>query len=326
MGKPDLTVNLAGIEMRNPVMVASGTFGYGEEYAGLVDVKTLGAIVLKSVTLKPRQGNAPPRIVETPAGLLNAIGLHNTGVEALIKEKLPELRKLPTPIIVSIGGETAEEFVEIIEFLTDAEGISGIELNLSCPNIGNRIFAQDPTATRKLLRDVRKKCSLPLIVKLSPQVTDVTEIARVCEEEGADAVSLINSFPGMAIDTETRKPVLGNITGGLTGPAIKPLALKMVWDVCRAVRIPVVGMGGITTASDAIEFMLAGATAIAVGTALFSNPDVIEEIVRGIEYYLVQNGFASVSQIVGLTKRGQSPFSNRRGFLTPHHKWKLKKD
>ena len=299
MAKPDLTISLAGIEMRNPVMVASGTFGYGEEYKELVDIKNLGAIVLKTVTLKPRQGNAPPRLVETPAGLLNAIGLHNIGVEALIKEKLPELRNLSTPIIVSIGAETAEEFVELIEFLTDVEGISGIEINLSCPNIGKRIFAQDPAVTGKLLENIRKKCSLPLIAKLSPQVTDITEIARVCEEKGADAISLINSFPGMAIDIEVRKPVLGNITGGLTGPAVKPLALKMVWDVCRVVKIPVVGMGGIMSASDAIEFMLAGAKAIAVGTAIFSNPGVPGEIVEGIEDYLVQNSFASVSQIVG---------------------------
>ncbi len=299
MGKPDLTVNLAGIEMHNPLMAASGTFGYGEEYEGLIDVKKLGAIVLKTVTLKPRQGNPPPRIVETPAGMLNAIGLHNVGVSALIKEKLPELRSLGTPIIVSIGAETVEEFIEIIEFLTDVEGISGIELNLSCPNIGKRILAQDPAATGKFLESIRKKCGFPVIVKLSPQVTDITEIAGVCEEKGADAISLINSFPGMAIDIETRKPVLGNITGGLTGPAIKPLALKMVWDVCRAVKIPVVGMGGIAAGEDAIEFMLAGAKAVAVGTALFSNPDAPGEIVRGIEDYLVQNGFASVSQIVG---------------------------
>ena len=305
MAKPDLTVNLAGIEMRNPVMVASGTFGYGEEYKELVDVRNLGAIVLKTVTLKPRQGNPPPRLVETPAGLLNAIGLHNMGVEALIKEKLPELCNVGTPIILSIGGETEEEFVELIEFLTDVEGISGIEINLSCPNIGKRIFAQDPAVTGNLFENIRKKCRLPLIAKLSPQVTDITEIARVCEEKGADAISLINSFPGMAIDIDVRKPVLGNITGGLTGPAVKPLALKMVWDVCRVVKIPVVGMGGIMSASDAIEFLLAGAKAIAVGTAIFSNPDVPGEIVEGIEDYLVQNGFASVSQIVGNLVDGQ---------------------
>jgi len=221
------------------------------------------------------------------------------GVEALIKEKLPELRNVGTPIILSIGGETEEEFVELIEFLTDVEGISGIEINLSCPNIGKRIFAQDPAVTGKLLENIRKNCRLPLIAKLSPQVTDITEIARVCEEKGADAISLINSFAGMAIDIDVRKPVLGNVTGGLTGPAVKPLALKMVWDVCRVVKIPVVGMGGIMSASDAIEFMLAGAKAIAVGTAIFSNPDVPGEIVEGIEDYLVQNSFASVSQIVG---------------------------
>ena len=298
MKKADLTVNLAGIKMRNPVMAASGTFGYGGEYSGLVDVEKLGAVVLKSVTLKPRQVNPPPRIVETPAGLLNAIGLHNIGVSALIKEKLPELRNFNTPVIVSIGGESTEEFIELIEVLSDVEGISGIELNLSCPNIGKKIFAQDSAATGKLLEQVRGKCRVPLLVKLSPQVSDIAEIARVCEEKGADAVSLINSFPGMAIDIETRKPVLGNITGGLTGPAIKPLALKMVWDVCKVLKIPVVGMGGIMGADDAIEFMLAGAKAIAVGTALFSNPDVVDEIVTGIEDYLMKNSFSSVSEIV----------------------------
>ena len=296
----DLTTNLAGIRMRNPVMAASGTFGYGEEYASLIDVKKIGAIVLKSVTLKPREGNAPPRLVETPAGLLNAIGIHNIGVEALKAEKLPGLRDAGTPVIVNIWGESAEEFVKVTEALADVEGIAGIEVNLSCPNVGGTLFAQDAAAAEGLLKKVRKRCAFPLIAKLSPQVTDITLIAKACEDGGADAVSLINSFPAMAIDAETKRPLLGNVTGGLSGPAIKPIAVKMVWEVSKAVKIPVVGMGGIMNASDAIEFMLAGAKAVAVGTANFVNPRTAEEIVNGMGDYLVENGFSSVSQIVGV--------------------------
>ena len=299
MEKPDLRVNLAGIRMRNPVMVASGTFGYGEEYASLIDVKKLGAIVLKSVTLKPREGNVPPRLAETPAGLLNAIGIHNIGVEALKVEKLPGLRNAGTPVIVNIWGENIDEFVKVTEALGDAEGIAGIEVNLSCPNVGGTLFAQDAAAAKRLLENIRKRCALPLIAKLSPQVTDITLIAKACEDGGADAVSLINSFPAMAIDVETKRPLLGNVTGGLSGPAIKPIAVKMVWEVSKAVKIPVVGMGGIMNASDAIEFMLAGAKAVAVGTANFVNPCTAEEIVNGMEDYLAKNGFSSVSQIVG---------------------------
>jgi dihydroorotate dehydrogenase (NAD+) catalytic subunit len=300
MEKPDLTTNLAGIRMRNPVMAASGTFGYGEEYASLIDVKKIGAIVLKSVTLKPRDGNVPPRLVETPAGLLNAIGIHNIGVEALKAEKLPGLRDAGTPVIVNIWGENADEFVKVTEALADAEGIAGIEVNLSCPNVGGTLFAQDAAAAEGLLKNVRKRCAFPLIAKLSPQVTDITLIAKACEDGGADAISLINSFPAMAIDVETKRPLLGNVTGGLSGPAIKPIAVKMVWEVSKAVKIPVVGMGGIMSASDAIEFMLAGAKAVAVGTANFVNPRTAEEIVNGIGNYLAENGFSSVSQIVGV--------------------------
>jgi dihydroorotate dehydrogenase (NAD+) catalytic subunit len=300
MEKPDLRVNLAGIRMRNPVMVASGTFGYGEEYASLIDVKKLGAIVLKSVTLKPREGNVPPRLVETPAGLLNAIGIHNIGVEALKAEKLPGLRNAGTPVIVNIWGENVDEFVKVTEALGDEDGIAGIELNLSCPNVGGRLFAQDAAAAGRLLENVRKRCHFPLIAKLSPQVTDISEIAKACEDSGADAVSLINSFPAMAIDVETKRPLLGSVTGGLSGSAIRPIAVKMVWEVSKAVKVPVVGMGGIMSASDAIEFMLAGAKAVAVGTANFVNPRTAEEIVEGIETYLAENGFSSVSQIVGV--------------------------
>ena len=297
--KPDTSINFAGIKMRNPVMAASGTFGYGEEYASVVDVKKLGAIVLKSVTLKPRHGNPPPRLAETPCGLLNAIGIHNIGVEALKKEKLPLLRNSGTPVIVNIWGENPDEFLEMADILNDAEGIAGIEMNLSCPNVGGRLFAQDAAAAASLLKDVRKRCRLPLIAKLSPQVTDIVEIAKACEDNGADAVSLINSFPAMAIDIAGRKPLLGNVTGGLSGPAIRPIAVKMVWDVSRAVKIPVVGMGGIMSAGDAVEFILAGAVSIAVGTGNFVNPGVIEEIVDGIEDYMARNGFSSMLEMIG---------------------------
>ncbi len=297
--KPDTSINFAGIKMRNPVMAASGTFGYGEEYASVVDVKKLGAIVLKSVTLKPRQGNPAPRLAETPCGLLNAIGIHNIGVEALKKEKLPLLRNSGTPVIVNIWGENPGEFLEMADILNDAEGIAGIEMNLSCPNVGGRLFAQDGAAAASLLKDVRKRCRLPLIAKLSPQVTDIVEIAKACEDNGADAVSLINSFPAMAIDIAGRKPLLGNVTGGLSGPAIRPIAVKMVWDVSRAVKIPVVGMGGIMSAGDAVEFILAGAASIAVGTGNFVNPGVAEEIVDGIEDYMARNGFFSMSEMIG---------------------------
>ncbi len=297
--KPDTSINFAGIKMRNPVMAASGTFGYGEEYASVVDVKKLGAIVLKSVTLKPRQGNPAPRLAETPCGLLNAIGIHNIGVEALKKEKLPLLRNSGTPVIVNIWGENPGEFLEMADILNDAEGIAGIEMNLSCPNVGGKLFAQDGAAAASLLKDVRKRCRLTLIAKLSPQVTDIVKIAKACEDNGADAVSLINSFPAMAIDIAGRKSLLGNVIGGLSGPAIRPIAVKMVWDVSRAVKIPVVGMGGIMSAGDAVEFILAGATSIAVGTGNFVNPGVAEEIVDGIEDYMARNGFFSVPEMIG---------------------------
>ena len=304
--KPDMSVNFAGIKMRNPVMAASGTFGYGEEYASVVDVKKLGAIVLKSVTLKPRQGNPAPRLAETPCGLLNAIGIHNIGVEALKKEKLPLLRNSGTPVIVNIWGENPGEFLEMADILNDAEDIAGIEMNLSCPNVGGRLFSQDAASAASLLKSVRKRCRLTLIAKLSPQVTDIAEIAKACEDNGADAVSLINSFPAMAIDIAGRKPLLGNVTGGLSGPAIRPIAVKMVWDVSRAVKIPVLGMGGIMSAGDAVEFILAGAASIAVGTGNFVNPGVTEEIVDGIEDYMVRNGFSSVPEMIGNLRDGVS--------------------
>lgn len=306
MVKPDMSVNFAGIKMRNPVMAASGTFGYGEEYASVVDVKKLGAIVLKSVTLKPRQGNPAPRLAETPCGLLNAIGIHNIGVEALKKEKLPLLRNSGTPVIVNIWGENPGEFLEMADILNDAEDIAGIEMNLSCPNVGGRLFSQDAASAASLLKSVRKRCRLTLIAKLSPQVTDIAEIAKACEDNGADAVSLINSFPAMAIDIAGRKPLLGNVTGGLSGPAIRPIAVKMVWDVSRAVKIPVLGMGGIMSAGDAVEFILAGAASIAVGTGNFVNPGVTEEIVDGIEDYMVRNGFSSVPEMIGNLRDGVS--------------------
>lgn len=295
--RPFLFTNLAGIKMKNPVMVASGTFGYGEEYKELVDLNKLGAIVTKTITLKPKLGNPPPRIVETAAGMLNAVGLQNVGLEVFLKEKLPNLKKITsTPIIVSVGGESVFEYIKITEELNKIRQIAGIELNISCPNIRfqkknnkletKKIFSQDAKLTYKLVDKVRKVTRLPLIVKLSPNVTDITRIARACEEAGADVVSLINTPLGMAIDVTTRKPKLTNFTGGLSGPAIKPIALRMVWEVTNTINIPVIAMGGIMNTTDALEFFIAKAAAIAVGVGNFLNPQTPLKIVEGIGDYL----------------------------------------
>ena len=301
---PNLAIDFAGISLRNPVMVASGTFGYGEEYAELVDLNRLGAIVTKTITLKPRLGNEPPRIVETASGILNSIGLQNVGVDAFISEKLPFLREYDVPLIVSIAGETSDEYVELAKTLR-GEGISGLELNLSCPNIRyNRklMFAQDPKVTHRVVSRVRKATSLPLIVKLSPNVTDIASIARICEEAGADGISLINTFLGMAIDVESREPVLRQITGGLSGPAIKPIALRMVYEVHKVVKIPIIGMGGIMAAGDALEFIIAGAKAVAIGTGNFVDPRTPIKVIDGIRAYLVKNKIRDIKSIVGSLK------------------------
>lgn len=301
---PNLTIELAGISLKNPVMVASGTFGYGEEYAQLVDLNRLGAIVAKTITLKPRLGNEPPRMVETASGVLNSIGLQNIGIDAFINEKLPFFREYDVPLIVSIAGETTDEYVQLAKTL-QGEKISGLELNLSCPNIKydrKLMFAQDAQATHQVVSRVRKATSLPLLVKLSPNVTDIASIAKVCEKEGADGVSLINTFTGMAIDIENRKPKIGRIIGGLSGPAIKPIALRMVYEVHKAVRIPIIGIGGIMTAGDALEFIIAGAKAVAIGTGNFVDPLIPIKVIDGIIEYMVNNKIKDIKSIVGSLK------------------------
>jgi len=298
---PNLAIELAGISLKNPVMVASGTFGYGEEYAKLIDLNRLGAIVIKTITLKPRLGNEPPRIVETASGVLNSIGLQNVGIEAFIKEKLPFLREYVVPLIVSIAGETSHEYVQLAKRLS-GEKIAGLELNLSCPNVKydrKLMFAQDPKATHQVVSRVRKVTNLPLIVKLSPNVTDIASIARICEQVGADGISLVNTFLGMAIDVESRKPVLHQITGGLSGPAIKPMALRMVYEVHQAVEIPIIGIGGIMTAGDALEFIIAGAKAVAIGTGNFVDPRTAIRVIEGIIDYMVKNKIKDIKSIVG---------------------------
>jgi dihydroorotate dehydrogenase (NAD+) catalytic subunit len=299
--KPDLKVHIGGLDLQNPVMTASGTFGYANEFRDLVDLNRLGGIIVKGLSLEPSRGNKPQRIVETPCGMLNAIGLENVGVEEFIREKLPFLKTLSPPIFVNIYGKRIEEYAEIANRLDDTNGVSGIEVNISCPNVqaGGIAFGVDPKEAEKVVRAVRGKTSKPLMVKLSPNVTDVTEIAESVESAGADSISLINTLTGMAIDIEARRPMLDNITGGLSGPAIKPIALRMVWQVAQKVNIPVIGIGGIMTAKDAIEFLIAGAIAIQVGTANFINPHATIDVIEGIEKYLSERGISRVTDIVG---------------------------
>lgn len=302
-----LNIDMAGIEMKNPVMVASGTFGYGEEYSQFLDLRELGAIVVKSISLLPRAGNQPPRIAETPAGMLNAIGLQNVGLERFTADKMPFLRDLGIPIIVSIAGEDVTEYVKLAEKLTNIEGVGGIEVNISCPNVskGGMSFGADPFVTSSLVGAIRTATGLPLIVKLTPNVTDIAEIASAAAGSGADALSLINTLLGMAIDVHTRQPKLANVTGGLSGPAIRPVALRMVWQVAHAVALPIIGMGGIMTAEDALEFLIAGARAVSVGTANFVNPLSALEIISGIKDFMIRNEIQDVNDLVGSLKMGE---------------------
>ena len=301
-----LSVNIGGIQMRNPVMTASGTFGYGSEYVDFVDLNQLGAVVVKGITSVPWPGNPMQRIMETPSGMLNAIGLQNVGVDGFISEKLPYLRDFDVPVIVNICGKTVEEYLIVIEKLNSTDGVAGVELNISCPNLdcGGMSFGVDATLAYQLVKEVRAITHLPLLVKLSPNVTDITEIARAVEDAGANALSAINTLLGMAINAETRKPELANVTGGLSGPAIKPVALRLVWEVYKSVSIPIVGMGGIMTATDAVEFFIAGASAVAVGTANFVNPHASIEIAKGIHAYLKNANIRSVKELVGSLKVG----------------------
>jgi len=298
--RPKLGVTIAGIAMKNPVMTASGTFGYGTEFTRFFDLNALGAIIVKTVTMHSRQGNPPPRIVETPGGMLNSIGLQNVGIDAFLRHKLPFFRSLATPLLVNIAGKSVEEFASLAKRLSDAEGVAGIELNISCPNVaGGLDFGTDPTLTYEVVRAVRQATSLPVIPKLSPNVTDITVIARAAADAGADALSLINTIVGMAIDGRTRRPKLPGATGGLSGPAIRPIAVRMVWEVARAVKVPLIGIGGIMTGDDAIEFLLAGASAVQVGTANFVDPSASMKVLAGIETYLTRHGFDAVTSLIG---------------------------
>lgn len=302
-GAVDLSVSLCGLKLKNPVMTASGTFS--RDYARLFDLSQLGAVVLKTVTLNPREGNPPVRIVETAAGLLNSIGLENPGVEKFLEEDLPFFTRFDVPIIMNIQGEDLQEFVELARIVTGAAAhpsrrVSALELNFSCPNVARGMeFAQDPEEAARVTEAVKKVTSLPVIVKLSPNVTDIGAVARSVERGGADAVSLINTFLGMSIDTRGKRPRLSTITGGLSGPAIKPVALRMVWQAAKAVKIPVIGMGGITTGEDGIEFIIAGATAVAVGTASFFRPRATLEVIEGIRQYMMANGISDLSELRG---------------------------
>jgi len=305
--KTCLKVEIAGIKLKNPVMPASGTFGYGQEYAPFVDLNRLGAMILKGITLKPKTGNPPPRVIETPSGMLNAIGLQNVGVEILIKEKLPYLKKFNTPVIINISGDTIEEYIELVERLGEVSkemGIAGLEVNISCPNVkkGGMVWGTDAKATYKIINSIRKATPLPLIVKLTPNVTNIKTIAKAAEEAGADALSLINTLVGMAIDINSHKPKLANISGGLSGPAVKPVALWLVWQVFQTVNIPVIGIGGILKVEDALEFIIAGARAIEIGTANFLNPKATIKIIEGIEKYLTENNIKDVNELVGSMK------------------------
>ncbi len=297
----DLSVDIGGLKLKNPVMTASGTFGYGREFSRFMDLETLGGVVVKGLSLTPSRGNPPPRVVETASGMLNAIGLENVVLAAFIKDKLPYLQRLDTAVVVNIYGQTIDAYAELAERLEECEGVAALEVNISCPNVkaGGIAFGADPKAAHAVVSAIRKRTRLPMWVKLSPNVTDVTTIARAAADAGADALSLINTLTGMAIDVDTRRPVLANITGGLSGPAIKPVALRMVWQVAQAVDLPVVGIGGIMTTEDALEFLIAGASAVQVGTANFVNPRTAVEIVAGMLRYCEENGLVRLGDLTG---------------------------
>jgi dihydroorotate dehydrogenase (NAD+) catalytic subunit len=299
----DLSIILGRLRLANPILVASGTFGYAREMAGIVDFQRLGGIIPKTVTAKARIGNTPPRTVETASGMLNAIGLDNDGIDHFIEHHLPYLRTLPTAIIANIAGKNESEFVAMAQKIGAEPGLSGLELNLSCPNVAGGVdFATDPEVTRRVVAAVRQACPLPIIAKLTPNVTNIIPIARAAADAGADAVSLVNTFVGLAIDWRRRRPILGNVTGGLSGPAIKPLALRLVWQVAREVPIPIIGIGGITTIDDVMEFLVAGATAVQIGTANFFDPTVSMRLVDQLPEALATAGVTSVRAIVGTVR------------------------
>jgi dihydroorotate dehydrogenase (NAD+) catalytic subunit len=298
---PDLRVNIGALELQNPVMTASGTFGYAREFEDLVNLHRLGGIIVKGISLEPRAGNPPQRIVETPCGMLNAIGLQNVGVERFITEKMVYLKGIGVPVIVNILGDTVDEYRQISERLQGVEGIAALEVNISCPNVkkGGVAFGTVPAMAAAVTEAVKKAADVPVMVKLSPNVADIVEMAKAVEAGGADSISLINTLIGMAIDLQRRKPVLANVIGGLSGPAIKPIALRMVYQAAGAVQIPVIGIGGVENAEDALEFIVAGATAVQIGTANFINPRVSEEVVDGIGDYVRTNKLASIRDLIG---------------------------
>lgn len=302
--RPNLAVDIAGIKLKNPVMPASGTFGYGEEYAPYLDLEQLGAIVTKGLSLNPKAGNPTPRIAETTSGMLNAIGLQNVGVDDFIKHKLPFLREVNTPVIVNFFGNTLEDYGEAAKRLSGIPEVAGLELNISCPNVkqGGIVFGTDPKSASEVVSLVRKNSKKPLIVKLTPNVTDITVMARAVEEAGADAICCINTLTGMAVDVKTRKPRLANKTGGLSGPAIRPVAVRMVHQVVQAVKIPVIGVGGIMCAMDALEFLIVGATAVQVGTANFVDPRAMVNIIEGLEQFCVEEGISDIHELIGSLK------------------------
>ena len=294
-------IKIGGITLKNPVMTASGTYGYGLEYSDFIDLSKLGGIVVKGTTLNPRQGNPYPRMAETPSGMLNAVGLQNKGVEYFCSEIYPSIKDIDTHMIVNVSGSTIEDYMATAERIAELDKIPAIELNISCPNVkeGGMAFGVTCAGAAEVVRAVRKVYPKTLIVKLSPNVTDITEIARAVEAEGADSISMINTLLGMAIDVKSRKPILSTVTGGLSGPAVKPVALRMVWQTAKVVSIPIIGMGGISSCEDAIEFFLAGASAVQVGTYNFVDPTLTTKIASGIEDYLVQNNMTDVSELIG---------------------------
>lgn len=297
----DLSVEVAGVSFANPVLLASGTCNYGEELEGLTDLSRLGGLVSKTITPRPRSGNPPPRLVETAAGMLNSIGLQNPGLEAFVQDRWPRLQRLGTRVVVNIAGDSASEFAEMAARLEELEGVTALELNISCPNLraGGMLFGTEPRAAAEVVAAVRRVTRRPVVAKLTPNVTDVTAIARAVVDAGADAVSLINTLVGMAVDLDRRRPALANVTGGLSGPAIKPVALAMVWKVHRAVSVPVIGIGGIATARDALEFMVAGASLVQVGTASFTDPNAGVGVVDGMRAYCASRGIPRVSALIG---------------------------
>ncbi len=303
--RPQMAVEIAGIKLKNPVMPASGTFGYGEEYAPYLDLNQLGAIVTKGLSLKPKAGNNTPRICETVSGMLNAIGLQNVGIDAFIADKMPFLQQIDAPVIVNFFGNTQEEYAEVAARLDDLPGVAGLEMNISCPNVkqGGIVFGTEARAAQDVVSLVRKRTDKPLIVKLSPNVTDIRVLARAVEDAGADAISLINTLTGMAVDVKTRKPRLANTIGGLSGPAIRPVAVRLVHQVVQAVKLPVIGIGGIARAIDALEFLIVGATAVQVGTANFVDPNAMQTVIDGLEEFCQNEGIADINELIGSLKQ-----------------------